>query len=193
MIMILVSGVLFTSLITSYATAQKATDISFAASKTGNKSGLGESEKTAVSNAIVNNDETALKEMKANLKVAKANLKVTNHHEKNYKNVSGLKWNSEEKVIVATFKMNDKSARVVYNKRGNWLFTIITYNEAQMPQDIRSLVKANYGGYSISMVQEISQGDVTLYKVHLEDCNSLKQILVHNNEITVYEEFTKSR
>ena len=193
MIMILVTGVLFTSLITSYATAQKATDISFAASKTDINNGLAESEKTAVSNAIVNNDETAFKEMKANLKAAKANLKVTNYLEKNYKNVSGLKWNSEEKVIVATFKMNDKSARVVYNKKGNWLFTITTYNEAQMPQDIRLLVKANYGGYSISMVQEVSQGDVTLYKVHLEDCSSIKQILVRNNEITVYEEFAKSR
>ncbi len=193
MIMILVTGVLFTSLITSYATAQKATDISFAASKTGINNGLAESEKTAVSNAIVNNDETAFKEMKANLKAAKANLKVTNYLDKNFKNVSGLKWNSEEKVIVATFKMNDKSARVVYNKKGNWLFTITTYNEAQMPQDIRLLVKANYGGYSISMVQEVSQGDVTLYKVHLEDCSSIKQILVRNNEITVYEEFAKSR
>lgn len=192
-IMVLVCGVLYTSLTTSPANAQKASDIAFADATVAKKSSLAEAEKKVAANAVSPEDETSKKEKKANLRAAKANLKVTNHFNKNFKDVSDLTWSDEEKATVATFKINEKSARIVYDKRGNWLYSIINYQEDQMPANIRSLVKSAYKGFSISLVQEVSQNDITLYKIHLEDCNSLKQILVYNDEITVYEDYTKSK
>lgn len=192
-IMVLLSGVIYTSLITSNANAQGATHISFADLNADDKTARAAGDKTALTNSFDPVDKTAIKEMEVNLKAAKARLKVNNHLSKNFKNVSNLSWNSEEKAIIATFKMNEKSARVVYNKRGNWLYTIITYPEDQMPQDTRSLIKENYSGFTISVVKEISQGGINLHLVYLEDCATFKQIIVYNGEMTVYQDLQKSR
>ncbi|MEP7108540.1 MAG: hypothetical protein ABI760_11170 [Ferruginibacter sp.] len=191
-IMFLATAALYTSLITGNATAQRSTSTSLPALENGNTTGSTEDKKTAVGNVADPVDKTAIKEMESNLKAAKANLKVSNHLSKTFKNVSGLIWSTEEKVIIATFKMNEKSARVVYDKKGHWLYTIINYQEDQMPRDVRSLVKQNYDGFNISLVQEVSQGDITLYKVHLEDNTKYKRILVCNGEITEFEEFRKN-
>jgi len=192
-IMILLSGVFYTLLITSNATAQRATNITFPIPGTDNKNGSAGDDKIVAGNAIDPAAKAAIKDMEANLKAAKVTLKVTSHLSKNFKNVSGLTWNTEEKAIIASFKMDDKSARVVYNKRGNWLFTIINYSEEQMPREVRSLVKDSYGEFTITLVQEVRQGGITLYKVHLEDNTHIKQVLVYNGEITVYGDFIKSK
>ena len=188
LIMILVSGVVYTSLITGYATAQKATNAAFAAPPVANTAAASEDEKSAVDPT----DKAAVNEMKARLKAAKVNLKITNDLEKNFKNISNVQWHSEEKVTVAHFNMGEKSARVVYDKKGNWLFSVITYYKEQLPKDIAAIVKADYGEFDITLVQEISQGSVAgLYKVFLETCSRQVQILIYNNEITVYGDFQK--
>jgi len=192
-IIVFVSGVLYASLITNQVNAQRASDASFVDPKIINSGSSDGGKKIAENTAIDPGDKSAIKEMEANLKAAKVNLKVTAHVNKNFKNISGLSWNTEEKVIVATFKMNEKPTRVVYDKKGHWLYTITTFREDQMPGEIRSLVKEAYSGYTISLVHEISQGDITLYSVQLEDCTSYKQVLVYQGEITVYKEFEKSR
>lgn len=188
--MIMFTGVLYTSLFTGSATAQSTADVSFSAEKIDKKTNSAETDKPG---AITPADKTSVKELDANLKAAKVNMKVTSHLNRNFKNVSDLTWNTEEKVIVARFKLDEKTGRVVYDKKGHWLYSVITFQEEQMPQNIRSLVRNSYNGFTISLVQEISQGDITLYKVYLENPTSLKHILVYDNEITPYEDFTKSR
>jgi len=188
LIMILVSGVIYTSLLTGYATAQKATNAAFPAPAVANTAAASEDEKSTVDPT----DKVAFKEMKARLKAAKINLKITNDLEKNFKNVSNLRWHSEEKVTVAHFNMGEKSARVVYDKKGNWLFSVITYYKEQLPKDIAAMVEANYGGFDITLVQEISQGSVAgLYKIFLETRTRQVQLLIYNDEITVYGDFKK--
>lgn len=187
LILMIVSGVVYTSLMTGSATAQKAINASF-----GTPSASTSNDKTIDATAVNPTDKTAVKEMKANLKAAKANLKVTNDLEKNFKGATNMTSYSEDKVIVAKFNMGEKSARVVYDKRGNWLYSVITYFEAQLPADIKAQVRAEYRDFNITMVQEISQGNISgLYKVFLENDTQLKQVLVYNNEITVYEDFNK--
>lgn len=189
LLMLLVTGALYTWVITNYASAQAVSNISYPVPATVSAY----EEKPALTHAVDPIDKTVLKEMKANLRAAKASLKITNDFSKHFKNARDVKWNTEEKAIIATFKKDDKSTRVVYDKKGNWVYTIITYYEDQMPADIRALVKSAYNDFTISLVHEISQGGYNIYKVHLEDSTRLKQVLVYNNEITVYNEFTKSR
>lgn len=191
--MIVVSGVFYTSLITTNTVAQIAINMSYPAPAALNTTELAEVQKTAIKKSIDPIDKTALKEMKSRVKAAKANIKAIDNLNKNFKTATDIQWAAEEKVIVAIFKINDKSARIVYDSRGNWLYTVITYQEDQLPRDIRSLVNAAYKDFTISLVQEIRQGIITVYKVHLENCNRMKQILVHDGEITVYEEYAKSK
>ena len=192
-IIVFVSGVLYTSLISNYVNAQKATDISFVAPKIIKANSSEEGNKTTKGSTVDPVDKSAIKMMEANLKAAKANLRVTTHFSKNFKNASAVTWNTEEEFIVAKFAIGEKSSKVVYDKRGNWLYNITTFHEDQMPGDIRSLINEEYNGYTISMVQEINKGGITVYVVYLEDYNSYKQILVCNDELTVYKEFEKSK
>lgn len=189
----LASGIIFNAFSVSIVVGQSVNNISIPASVNVNTTAFADGVKTAAPNIIDPVDKTTVKEIKANLKAAKAEMRVTSHLNKNFKTVSDLKWRAEENLIVATFKMNAKSARIVYSKSGRWLYSVITYNEDQLPLQIRSLVNANYNGYTITLVQEISQENITMHLVHLEDCSSIKQILVYDNEITVYGAFTKSK
>lgn len=192
-IMLLLSGVVYASCFTNNAAAQKATHISFPHPKTVN-TGADEGIKADANNNVLDPvDKATIKAIKADLRAAKANLKITKDLNKNFTDVSDLAFNSEGKIIVATFKMKNKSARVVYDKKGNQLYTIINYQEDQLAENIRSLVMANYKSFAITLVQEVTQGNVHLYKVFLEDSKRLKQILVCDNEIIVYRDFSKNR
>ena len=188
-IMVLVSGVFYTSLITGNATAQKVSDISFAAPKIDYKIDSIGGDNEAAANAIDPANKIALKGMKASLKEAKFNFKVTNHIYSNFKNISNLLLSSADNLTIAKFKMNDKSA---YDKKGNWSYTMITYHEDQMPQNIKSLIKDNYKGFTISLIHEIRQQEITCYMVYLEDETSFKHVLIYNNEIIKDEIFHKS-
>jgi hypothetical protein len=179
-IIVLVCGMLYTSASINQATAQKATNASFETPTIEGQSGESA-------------DKASASRSEADLKAAKVNLKVTNHLSKQFRNMSNLKWSTEEKVIVATFKIDEKSGRVVYNKKGNWLYSIITYTEDQMPKEVKFLINDAYPGYNITLVHEITQGSTFLYDVFIEDSSHLKQILVQDQDLTVYKEYTKSK
>lgn len=139
-------------------------------------------------------DKNAVKEMKANLRAAKTQLKISNDFAKRFKNVTDATWYTEEKVAVANFKNRDQATRVVYDKKGNWIYTIVTYSDEElMPEQVRKLVHANYVDFNIKMVQEINQRNIIIYAVQIEDGRHFKQILVYNEEITDYKEFTQSK
>ncbi len=189
LISVLVSGVLFTSLFTSYAIAQQANNISFSKLKTENNF----SPQPLVQKPSETTDRVTkakLKLMKANKKAAKAELKATTNFNKTFSNTDDLQWYVEDKIIMASFK-SDKSERhscVVYDKKGNWVYTILNYSEDKLPASIRADIHKQYKCYSISLVQEISQGDIHVIKVLLNDGSTIKNILVYENELIPYDD-----
>ncbi len=192
--MMMVNVIMFATFITGAATAQKAftpTGSELAFEVTGERTAARPATASAGVEAKSNKD---IKAMKANLKAEKINLRVNKNLQKNYKDASGVDVSHESRAIVARFKTSDdKAARVVYNKNGGWLYTIFTYNEDKLPTTVKDMVVAAYPNFNITLVQEIKQGDITIHKVFLEDCTSFKQVLVHNDELTLYEDFKKSK
>ncbi|MEO6730378.1 MAG: hypothetical protein ABIN01_04120 [Ferruginibacter sp.] len=192
-LMIVVSGVIYASAVTSPVAAQTATNSSYAAQVNVDKNEFLEFTKPKENTVADPLNKTAVKDMKANLKEAKAKLKATSNFSNRYQDVSDVKWYAEEKAIVSSFKMQGKSGRSVYNKKGSWIFTIITYYKDQLPQQEKSLVEDSYPDFEITLVQEIHQGTEKVYVVHLESITRLKQILISDNEITPYRDFTKQK
>ncbi|MEO6719569.1 MAG: hypothetical protein ABIN67_04345, partial [Ferruginibacter sp.] len=92
-----------------------------------------------------------------------------------------------------SFKVGELSSRCVYDRTGNWRHTVLNYYEDDLPDYITSMVKNAYKHLNISLVQEILEGDVRVYEIHLENDTTLKQILVCNGEITEYKNFKKSK
>lgn len=189
--MVLVSGVLVTTLATNLAIAQPGSDMSYVPKKKPSIFGAVDHSNPAT---MAEDNKAAVKSIEANLKTAKINLKVTDHVQSNFSNVSDLSFYAEDKLIIGTFKMGQKSSRVVYDEKGNWMYSVTSYGENQLPENIRSLAKRNYGKFKIALVQEVRQGEVQLYKIHLENATTLKQILVHNDdEIIEYANYNKNQ
>jgi thioredoxin-related protein len=183
--------VIFTLACTNNSNAQNGKDFSLTnSSGTKQAAGFVVAENAASAKTII--DKPTVKQLKARLREAKINSKVTSYVNNNFKDVSGLQiFMQDNEPILAKFTVRNKSARILYDKNGNWVYTIINYKEDDLPAAVKNLVKSSYKDFSIAFVQELNQGDITCYKVFLENCRSYKQILVHNDEITVFQEFEK--
>lgn len=148
-------------------------------------------EKISVYKNSDNFDKANVKGSKADLKAAKANFKALKNFQKQFKDPAQVSWINYNDVIMARFKSNDVETSVAYNKQGAWLHTISYLDQNKIPQKIKSEVEYAYPDYNISGASEITEGVITFYLVYIENCTSIKQISVVNDEMGVYKEFKK--
>ena len=87
--------------------------------------------------------------------VGRVNPPVIRSFLKTYKDVSDEKWIEVKEGFVAMFNYNGMDYQVAYSKKGNLLRTIRSYNEDNMPTDLRHIVKSTYYDYEITRVHEI--------------------------------------
>ena len=57
------------------------------------------------------------------------NSKAVRNFVRFYKNISDEKWYEIPDALIATFTFNDVDYRIDYDKKGNWLHTMRTYDE----------------------------------------------------------------
>jgi len=120
--------------------------------------------------------------------------KAVRNFVRSYKNVSNEKWYNVQNGFVAMFILDDINYRVDYDKKGNWLYTMRTYDENKLPPDVRHLVKSSYYDYNITVVQEIEIPMETFtYVVHLEGKTKLINLRVSNGEMDEWQKFEKSK
>src|SRR5262245_51290483 len=82
--------------------------------------------------------------------------------------------------------------RVDYYK-GQWLHTIRTYDENELPRDIRHLVKSSYYDYHISLVLEIEKPrDSFTYIVHLDGKTEWISVRVSSGRMDEFQKIQKS-
>jgi len=113
---------------------------------------------------------------------------------RSYKNISSEKWYEVPDGFIAGFILDDINYRVDYDKRGNWLHTIRTYNENKLPPDVRHLVKSSYYDYNITLVQEIEQPRYNFtYIIHLEGKTEFFNLRVHDGEMEEWQKLVKSK
>jgi putative component of toxin-antitoxin plasmid stabilization module len=82
--------------------------------------------------------------------------------------------------------------RVLYDKYGNWLMSLITSHEEKLPRNIRYLVKSTYYDFDIILVEELRIREGAEYIVYLEDKFNIKIVKVNNgDEMEVLQELNK--
>jgi hypothetical protein len=160
------------------------------------KTGLG------VSNNISSAESPASKTNVSTLDRSDVRSKAVREFVRSYKNVSNEKWYNVQDGFIAMFILDDINYRVDYDKKGNWLHTIRTYNENKLPSDVRHLVKSSYYDYNIIVVQEIEipwepfmdfATEPFIYIVHLEGKTKLINLRVSNGEMDEWQKFDKSK
>jgi hypothetical protein len=110
---------------------------------------------------------------------------------KTFKDINNEKWYILSNGFVAEFLNDDIKNVVVYDKKGNWLFSICYYNEKKLAPDIRAIIKGTYYDYTITRVEEIHVPEKIIYLVHMEDQTTWKNVRVSDGEMELIEDFSK--
>ena len=76
----------------------------------------------------------------------------------------------------AYFIQDGYGDRVIYDKKGGWLQSLIMYGENKLPRDIRREVRSVYFDFNIFLVEEVQTHEGVEYIVYMED--KLKYLLV---------------
>jgi hypothetical protein len=112
----------------------------------------------------------------------------------NFPEVSNENWFCTPQLFVAMFTLNGVNYRVDYDRKGNWIETFRSYDEANLPDDVRQSIKGSYYDYNIYLVQDIQQPHhPVVYIIHLEGKKRLINLQVCNGVIYEWQKFKKSK
>ena len=112
------------------------------------------------------------------------NAKVINNFNKMFANARNVSWTKDKRVDRVYFERDGKTTRAAFNQKGQLLYSITTYGEEFLPQDILMMVKNYYYGKQIFGVTEVSALGKTAYLLILEDKTSWLHIKVLDGDMT---------
>jgi hypothetical protein len=94
--------------------------------------------------------------------------------------------------FVSYFVRDGYGDRVIYDNKGRWLFSLITYSEDKLPKDIRQVVKSTYFDMAITLVEEVQTFKGDVYIVNLEDKSNIRVVKVNKDgEMEVLQDLNK--
>ncbi|MEO5995199.1 MAG: hypothetical protein ABIN89_00795 [Chitinophagaceae bacterium] len=107
--------------------------------------------------------------------------------------VTNARWYADNNTI-STYSMQDSvCTRVCYNKKGSWLHTSISSPGNKLAATKRALVLNNFPGYTIMGTIEIHEQQLVLYFVNIENERNIKQLIIYNGNVSIYDEFERAR
>ena len=131
---------------------------------------------------------------------SEVNQKAVKNFTRSYKGQSDEVWHNVTDGFIAHFTSGDINYRVDYDKKGNWLHTIRTYDESKLPRDVRHMVKSIYYDFDITQVQEIESPlnvenplNAPTYIIHLEGKKEFINLRVCDGEMDEWQKFYKSK
>lgn len=100
-------------------------------------------------------------------------------------------WYKLPKGYLATYKEEGVESRHIYDRKGYWMYSLMTYQEDHLPAEVRKGVKSIYYDYSIVWVKEVKEGEADVYVVHVENNTEWKDLSVQDGEIKELRTFCK--
>ena len=110
-----------------------------------------------------------------------------------YDDVSYATWSTDGKGSTVYFVKDGFHDRAVYDARGKWQYSLLYYDEARMPREVRRTVKREYIDSKITAVEEVQVEAGKAWFVHLDEDTDYKIVKVYmDGEMETVEEFCKS-
>jgi hypothetical protein len=120
------------------------------------------------------------------------NRKAANDFKARFGNPEGTRWISDKNGFTSYFKLEGFNDKVCYDKKGNWEYSIILYNESKLPKDVRAIVKSVYYDMAIELVKEVQTVKGKGYVITLEDKTTIRIVKVNElGEMETMEEIIK--
>jgi len=92
---------------------------------------------------------------------------------------------------LAEFEDEGIRHKLIFNKSGNWLYTMREYTEKELPRDIRHMVRSTYYDFSIGWVKEVIMNKDTAYVIHIDSPAEWKDLIVRDGEIEVQKSYER--
>lgn len=137
---------------------------------------------------------SSAKPKSGSIESSKVSQKAVKDLAKTFKNVSDESWYPAQNGFVAMFNQDGIDHVVSYDKKGNWLFTVRSYGESKLPEDIRRIAKSTYYDYDINLVQEVEKPITPrAYIIQLVSNTELINLRICDGEMVVLHKFNKSK
>ena len=122
---------------------------------------------------------------------SKAEVRAFKNFSKNYKNAGNVSWYYSGAILVANFSENNIRRRVMYLDNGHWLRTLVSYDESQLSDYVKSMVKRSYPKFTITGITEVHERDMIAYFVNLENENEIRQVISYEDQVWTHKQFRK--
>ena len=116
---------------------------------------------------------------------------VISSFKKDFASAQDVTWEKSKEVSKATFKFNDQVMFAYYAEDGNLLAVIRNIVSTQLPINLLSDLKKNYGSYWISDLFEMAADNSTSYYVTLQSGD--QTIVLKSYSSTGWETFKKEK
>ena len=121
------------------------------------------------------------------------NKKVQKSFAHYFASVTDQKWSMAGKNFHCSFYTNGLLSYVLFNKRGNLIYTIAYGTEKNLPSDVRKIIKSEYYDYIISVAIKVKQNERDIWIVYLRNGINQLTVRVEDGEMEKVQEFAKSK
>ena len=123
-------------------------------------------------------------------RITAPNQKADMHFRRSF-NVSSETWGEKADGYRAKFTHHKVRYMVDYDKKGNWVSTIKSYDGTLLSPAIAKSVISAFPGFMIVHVIQVEMGNNRVHLVKIEDCHSLRTVRVSGGEMDVIESYRK--
>jgi hypothetical protein len=127
----------------------------------------------------------------SNIPVNDINIRAMRDFTHSFKNAENIQWSKIKDGLMVRFTENTIVTKVYYGSNGNQLCSIRSYEEVNLPKDIRARVKSVFYDFSIAWVNEITVENNTVFMVQMQDSSCWKTVVVSEDEMKTVKEFKK--
>ena len=120
-------------------------------------------------------------------------MKALRAFTKEYKNVDDARWHKGNDWFAAYFTRNNIQVKVFYDSWGNQRYTLRSYQECNLPKEVRHQVKSTHYDFNIFHVNEVNVRGTIIYFIKLEGKNSWMDVRIVDNEMATIQEYTKAK
>jgi hypothetical protein len=109
-----------------------------------------------------------------------------------YAGADNAMWFSYKNGFISYFVKDSYGSRVFYDKKGRWEYSLLFFNEDELPVNVRAAVRSTFYDLTITLVEEVQTPDSRVFICHLEDKATIRIVRVSDDgEMKILQDLTK--
>jgi hypothetical protein len=118
---------------------------------------------------------------------------VINTFRKNYSHSNDVRWTAVDNNYLATFTNDERMTRILFDKKGNVIYSITNGTVKNLPSDTRKMIRSIYYDFDITLVSEVHSLGKTAWIINMEDEKNIVIAKVADDEVVETGHYRKSQ